>query len=286
MERNGPGAPQIPARPTIFQHAESLLFFHGRLTNTEEDRIFKYYLDTRGAFLLRKSNSQEDTIVISIVVDRKNIFHIKVEQRHGKVCIFQSDDVFSSLARLIEYYQRHPFPGTKHQGLYLTKAINANRFTPATAGTPAPGERAPPLSSLPKEPSIDERPPMPLPSSQNPIYAEYRHLYSRVDKVESDQLGRILQLCEEVDKEILNVGRMKCSCGLYKEESELIDGWMMHRDTEGEATRGRIFFLDTKTNQSTWKLPQEVEMEIRKNHPDKWRMLCRLLKEPVANYDF
>lgn len=277
----------MSARPSIFEYAEALPFFHGRLTNTEEDRIFKYYLDKRGAFLLRKSNSQPDTLVISIVVDCKNIFHIKVEQKHGKICILQSDAVFPSLAYLIEYFHINPFPGTKHKELYLTKAISASKFSPGPAAAAPPlGGRAPPLSSEEKTPSIDERPPMPLPSSQNPIYAEYRHLYSRVEKTESDQLDLILRLCEEVDIELQNVGRLKCSCGLYMEESKLIDDWMMHRDTEGEATRGRIFFLDTKTNQSTWKLPQEVEMEIKRNHPEKWKLLCRLLKEPIANYDF
>ncbi|XP_072177710.1 uncharacterized protein [Diadema setosum] len=284
--------PPFPARQTIFDSAQQMDCYHGKLTNSEEDKIFKYYLDTRGAYLLRKSNSQPDVLVISIVVDRKNIYHIKVHQRHGNVCIIQSTEEFSSLAELLQHFSRCPFPAVKHKNLYLTRAIpsgsggGSSSSRAKQALPPMPGGRPPRLSPEQKKPSIDERPPMPLPSVHDPIYAETRHLYSRVDKVESDQLDLILRLCAEVDKETCQLSRMKCSCGLYMEESTLIGSWMMHRDTEGESTKGRVFFLDTKTNRSMWRLPSQVEQELKTLYPEKWKRVEKLMKEPVANYDF
>ncbi|XP_054750939.2 uncharacterized protein LOC129256798 isoform X1 [Lytechinus pictus] len=122
---------------------------------------------------------------------------------------------------------------------------------------------------------IDSRPPMPIPRPGS----EYSrgHDYSEADHPDLDRIKMVLELCRQSD--LIHASHKKCTCGLYLEESILVQGWMMHVDNEPGKTQGRIFFLDTKTNTTTWSLPEDIKNELKSQCPVKWQFVKKQLAE-------
>lgn len=120
---------------------------------------------------------------------------------------------------------------------------------------------------------IDFRPPMPIPRPAS----EYSrgHDYSEADHPDLDRIKMVLELCRQSD--VIHASRKKCTCGLYLEESILVQGWMMHVDNEPGKTQGRIFFLDTKANTTTWSLPEDIATELKSHCPVKWEFVKKQL---------
>ena len=128
-----------------------------------------------------------------------------------------------------------------------------------------------------------DRPPMPIPRVE-PIYEPRHHhynLYATPDDPDRDRFYQIKALCQQVDDEIAKQSK-KCTCGLYLYQSTLVDDWMMHRDIEETPTKGKIFFVNTATNEATWQLPNPIRKKMEQKEPDKWRIINAVLQSENA----
>lgn len=235
--------------------AEQLAFYHGSMREKEVERLFRPFMSKRGAYILRKSNSEENALTISVVDNRTHIYHFRVSHLPDGRYVVGGSQYFDTIQKIMDHFKKKSVPG--HEDSRLTLKHPIQRKTPNTLD---------PLLT---------RPPMPAPRHE-PIYNSDKHYYSAPE--EKDHLEVVLEMCKEAD-EYFQKRCKKCSCGLYMWESELVQGWMMHRDTEGPDAQGQIFFLDTKTNNSAWNLPPEVERELKRQSPEKWENMKRLQNE-------
>lgn len=243
------------AHMIMMMEANQLKFYHGSMKEKEVERLFRPYMDKRGAFILRNSNSENNALTISVVDNKTHIYHFRVTHLPDGKYVVGGSRHFDSIQKIMDHFHQQSVPGHENSRLLLSHPI----------------ERKP--SS--KEPSSDimDRPPMPTP--RDPIYNSNKHYYSAPE--ERDHLDTVLARCKEAD-EYFEKRSKKCSCGLYMWESELVQGWMMHRDTEGPDAQGQIFFLDTKTNNSAWDLPPHVEKELMDTSIVKWENMKKIEK--------
>ena len=138
-------------------------------------------------------------------------------------------------------------------------------------------------------PSVDpaNRPPMPIPREPEPIYDSTHHkygIYAVPDDPDRDRFYDIRDLCRRADVEIAKQSK-KCTCGLYLYESTLVDNWMMHRDIENTPTKGKIFFVNTATNEATWQLPDLIKRKMELTDPEKWKRIKSVLYKENARTD-
>ncbi|XP_072175653.1 uncharacterized protein [Diadema setosum] len=167
--------------------------------------------------------------------------------------------------------QHECFAAAQEQEARPTRASSAVDLSSLSSSPPPP----PPSSGAH---AIDHRPPMPIP--RPPPEPGRGHIYSEADDPDLDRIRTVLELCRQSD--MMYTSRKKCTCGLYLEESTLASGWMMHIDNEPGKTQGRIFFLDTKTNRTTWMLPDDVEAELKSKFPVKWEFVEKQLASRKA----
>ncbi|XP_072026273.1 uncharacterized protein [Amphiura filiformis] len=140
---------------------------------------------------------------------------------------------------------------------------------------------APVPVSAPADPG--NRPPMPIPRVE-PIYDSTQHkygIYAVPDDPDRDRFYDIRDLCARADEEIAKQAK-KCTCGLYLFESTLVDNWMMHRDIENTATKGKIFFVNTVTNEATWQLPERIRRIMEETQAEKWKKIKALIQRENA----
>ncbi len=231
---------------------------------------------------------------------------------------------FPTLLQLITHFEKQEIPGDGTLGLYLQNPISkqsSNKQAPIDLLSPKkaanrPSPRASPKSTPPASPrqqrkALDNtlfnaapvkdlrqqnadisdvpdpgnRPPMPIP--RDPIYDSTQHkygIYAIPDDPDRDRFYDIRDLCKRADDEIAKQAK-KCTCGLYLSESTLVDNWMMHRDIENTATKGKIFFVNTVTNEATWQLPESVKRKMEETQADKWKKIKALLQREMAKQE-
>lgn len=241
----------------MMMEADQLDYYHGSMREKEVERLFRPFMDKRGAYILRNSNSENNALTISVVDNKTHIYHFRVTHLpDGKYGVGGSHH-FDSIQKIMDHFHKKSVPGHENSHLLLSHPIERKH--------------------IPKE-VVEERPPMPTP--RDPIYNSNKHYYS--DPQERDHLDTVLARCKEAD-DYFEQRSKKCSCGLYMWESDLVRGWMMHRDTEGPDAQGQIFFLDTNTNNSAWDLPPNIEKELMDTSLIKWENMKKLKKAANKN---
>ncbi|XP_033108945.1 uncharacterized protein LOC117110360 [Anneissia japonica] len=245
-------------------------FYYDKVKEDELQDIMNPHIYATGRYILRKSNSNPDAFTISVVHTKSHIYHFKVLPQSNMYEVTK-DLRFRTIHEILEYFKNNNIPGSKIQNLKLTYPIS-KRTKPRSVGD-RPLNMTPPViprrASDPDLIRIRDRLPTPPPTDQE------EHKYTVVDSTEEDKLEMILQLCKEQDL-FQQQMRKRCLCGLYYDESILIHDWMMHRMINGN---GKIFFVNERTKDTFWKLPDEIQTDLKNYYPNRYKNFLRLQDE-------
>ncbi|XP_033647329.1 uncharacterized protein LOC117306877 [Asterias rubens] len=271
--------------------ARNYEFYFGKIPNNQVEELLKPHMEKRGAFLLRDSNTEEGMLTISVVDNPKHIYHFKV--KCTSTLIEVTDKLkFHTLKALLDYFQINEVPGRDTSQLKLIYPVNGHSRRRSASPPLSPFQKAQsPKQTLdqvrpasyrqsvsPRQPRdfLDSRNPVPIPEpGREPVYFSNDHIYCRAEDLTRSKLEDLKKLCELSD-----LSNKKCTCGLYMDESVLVDDWMMHIDkqsSDDHAGSGRLFFVNTLTNETTWRLPDSTMASLERLHPDKYTHVLQLL---------
>ncbi len=275
----------------ILDEAHKYEFYFGKIPNHQVEDLLKPHMERRGAFLLRDSNTEEGMLTISVVDNPKHIYHFKV--KCGSYLFEVTDNLkFRNLEALLHHFQINEVPGRDTTQLRLLYPVNR----PSRRGSRSPPPMSPPEMLLspqrvseqfrsfrselvsPRQPRsfLDSRDPAPIPEpGREPVYFSNDHIYCRAEDLTRSKLDDLMQLCK-----ISDLKYKKCTCGLYMDESVLVDDWMMHIDrqsSDDNTGTGRLFFVNSQTNETTWRLPESTMALLERLHPVKYSHVLKLL---------
>ncbi|XP_022098870.1 uncharacterized protein LOC110983703 [Acanthaster planci] len=296
-ETNMPPIPQrrdfspMASRPFGGECVEalSLDYYYGKIENSQVEELLRPYMDARGTFILRDSNTEPGVITISVVDNPRHIYHFKVNWTSGLYEVTEKLR-FRSLGDLVKFFNINDVPSRNTSQLKLLTPISrsSRRSPPNSPPTelrsptrpPRPPRTISPQASWEQSTAdsfINLRGPMPIPKpGTEPIYIDNDHVYCRAEDLKKSKVDEIMELCKLSDQKF-----KKCTCGLYMEQSILVEDWMMHidRPTENQTGSGRVFFVNSVSNLTLWELPDRVMFLLSQQQPEKYRFVQKLLQE-------
>ena len=123
---------------------------------------------------------------------------------------------------------------------------------------------------------LDSRDPVPIPEpGREPVYISNDHIYCRAEDLTRSKIEELKKICK-----ISDLRYKKCTCGLYMEQSQLVDDWMMHIDrqtNDDQTCSERLFFVNSATKVTTWELPDRAMCTLKIQQPDKYNFVQELL---------
>ncbi|XP_071961566.1 uncharacterized protein [Antedon mediterranea] len=238
-------------------------------------KMMNPHIHQTGAYLIRRSNSSPYALTISVVHTRLNIYHFKVMPQNDRYEVTKNLR-FPTIQEVIDYFMDHDIPGSQITDLKLTMPIDKPKIVRTARSVELQMKRRVPRMRRVSEPDpiavqqplpIEARPPLPTPPVDDPVYQEVTDNH--------DVSKFVMDMCAIQDQQ---QRRQKCKCGLYYDESLLIDNWMMHRSMASE-NLGRLFFVNDLSQKAMWTLPQQVQSKLKRVDPSRYLIFQRLQRE-------
>ncbi|KAI8501738.1 PREDICTED: GRB2-related adapter protein 2-like isoform X1 [Branchiostoma belcheri] len=238
--------------------------YHPHLQKHMVKEVMSPFARQPGSYLIRRSQSLQGAYTVSVMHTDLHLYHIPILQQDRTYGV-TPDQVFPSMAAMLDYYSHHDIPGSNVKHIRLRNPICQHPVQAARqereldfSAERKPSERyvSRPLAGVKGSPLQQKQQGLPSRPQKPPTDDMFADHHDVPHDAKPRQPSTLMSQDEDVDG--------ACSCGIPHQMAHLPHGWEVHRvhHKEDASNFGKLFFHNRTTEETSWTLPSSVSSQL------------------------